>query len=78
MTSGEDVSVIESAKAAGEVSSPLDGVVESVNETLVDAPETINADPLGAGWLVKFRVDGGVELSGFMDEASYQAFIADV
>ncbi len=53
LTAGSDVIVVESVKAAGDVSSPINGVVESVNEVLADAPETINEDPLGAGWLIK-------------------------
>ena len=77
MAAGEDVIVIESVKAAGEVSSPLSGVVEEVNEVLADAPETINEDPLGAGWMIKLRTDGVPDLSSFMDETAYAAFIED-
>jgi len=77
LTAGEEVIVIESVKAAGEVGSPLNGVVEAVNEVLADAPETVNEDPVGAGWLIKVRVDGAVDLSGFMDEAAYSTFTED-
>jgi glycine cleavage system H protein len=74
LSAGEEVIVIESVKAAGEVGSPLNGVVEAVNEALADAPETINEDPLGEGWLIKVRTDEAPDLSGFMDEAAYHAF----
>jgi len=77
LTAGEEVIVIESVKAAGEVGSPLNGVVEAVNEVLADAPETINEDPMGAGWLIKVRTDAVVDLSGFMDEAAYNTFTED-
>lgn len=77
LSAGDEVIVIESVKAAGEVGSPLNGVVEAVNETLADAPETINEDPLGAGWLIKVRTDETPDLSGFMDEAAYNAFTED-
>lgn len=77
LTAGEEVIVIESVKAAGEVGSPLNGVVEAVNDLLADAPETINEDPLGAGWLIKVRTDEAADLSGFMDEAAYNSFTED-
>jgi len=77
LTAGEEVIVIESVKAAGEVGSPLDGVVESVNDVLADAPETINEDPLNGGWLIKVRTDETPDLSGFMDEAAYTSFTED-
>ena len=73
----EEMIVIESVKAAGEVSSPLSGTVEAVNDTLADAPETINSDPMGDGWLIKVRVDGALDLSGFMDTKAYNEFIAE-
>lgn len=77
LTAGEDVIVIESVKAAGEVSSPLSGVVEEANEVLADAPDTINEDPLESGWMIKLRTDGAPDVSSFMDEAAYAAFIED-
>jgi len=77
LTAGEEVIVIESVKAAGEVGSPLNGVVEAVNEVLADAPETINEDPLGTGWLIKVRTSEAPDLSGFMDDAAYSAFTED-
>ena len=77
LAAGEEVIVIESVKAAGEVGSPLDGVVESVNELLSDAPEAINEDPLGTGWLIKVRTNTAADMSGFMDEAAYNSFTED-
>lgn len=77
LAAGEEAIVIESVKAAGEVGSPLNGVVESINELLADAPETINEDPLGAGWLIKVRTNESPDLSSFMDEAAYNTFTED-
>lgn len=74
LTAGQEAIVIESVKAAGEVGSPLGGVVESVNDVLADAPETINDDPLNEGWLIKVRTDETPDLSSFMDEATYTRF----
>lgn len=77
LNAGDAVIVIESVKAAGEVGSPLNGVVEAVNELLVDAPETINDDPMGAGWLIKVRTAATPDLSSFMDQAAYDTFTED-
>ena len=74
---GEEVAVIESVKAAGEINSPISGVVLEINEALSDAPETVNQDPLGAGWFLKARVSGEIDVSDLMDEEAYQAFVAD-
>jgi glycine cleavage system H protein len=51
--------------------------VSAVNEALADAPETINADPYGAGWLVELHVpgDGGDPTSGLLDADAYQALV---
>ena len=77
LVAGEEIIVIESVKAAGEVSSPLNGMVQETNEVLADSPEIINDDPLGAGWLIKLRIDEVFDASGLMDEAAYKAFIDD-
>ena len=77
LTPGEEVAVIESVKAAGEINSPISAVVVEVNEALADAPETVNQDPLGAGWFLKARVTGELDLSELMDEEAYQAFVEE-
>jgi glycine cleavage system H protein len=58
------------------VYSPVAGVVAAVNERLADAPETVNADPYGDGWLVEVRVDGEDDPTGaLLDAAAYQALV---
>lgn len=74
LDAGVQAAVVESVKAAGEINSPLAGEVDSVNETLADAPETLNQDPNGSGWLFKMRVDK-VDLSSFMDEEAYNQYL---
>ena len=74
--SGDEMAVVESVKAASEVYAPVSGEVTEVNETLSDAPETVNADALGAGWFVKIRLGDRSELDKLMDEAAYSAFTA--
>ena len=66
------LAVVESVKAAGDVYAPVAGVVAAVNDALVDAPETVNREPYGAGWLVKIRVTDESGLAGLMDHAAYQ------
>ena len=74
--SGDEMAVVESVKAASEVYAPVSGEVTEVNETLSDAPETVNADALGAGWFVKIRLGDPSELDKLMDAAAYSAFTA--
>lgn len=58
VAAGSIVGEVESTKSVGELYAPLDGEVVEANQAVVDAPETINADPFGAGWLMKVRVTG--------------------
>ena len=73
---GEEVSVIESVKAAGEIHAPFDGTVTEVNEALADAPETVNEDATGAGWFFKMQV-GDVNAGELLDEDEYKAFLEE-
>ncbi len=75
VTSGDACAVVESVKAASDVYAPIDGEVVEGNPVLADAPETINDDAYGAGWMFKIRgtVDG-VEL---LDADAYAAFVSE-
>ncbi len=72
---GEEAAVVESVKAAGEVKSPVSGVVVEINEILDNAPETVNDDPLGEGWFFKLQVADNSELDALMDEEAYQGLL---
>lgn len=74
---GDEVAVIESVKAAGEIHTPVAGTVTAVNEALVDDPELVNRDPAGEGWFMKLSLAPDQSLDQLMDEAAYQALIAD-
>ncbi len=65
------IASIESVKAASEVYSPIGGTVLEVNQAIVDAPELLNRDPYGRGWMVKVKLDGAPDLSALMDSAAY-------
>lgn len=67
---------IESVKAVSEVVSPLSGEIVEVNEALESAPETINDDPYGSGWMVKVRLSDPGETADLLDSAGYKAHLA--
>lgn len=73
---GDEVVVIESVKAASDILAPVDGEIVEVNTKLTDNPGLVNADPLGAGWFFKIKVDDLSVLDDFMDEDEYQEHIA--
>ena len=69
---GDGISEVESVKASAEVYAPAGGTVVAVNEDLGDAPEVINSDPYGAGWLVQVEI--GEESDELMDAAAYEKY----
>ena len=73
-----NVVVIESVKAVGEVKLTVGGTVLAVNETLADQPELVNSAPLGAGWLVRLKLDVPGILDKLMDANAYHAFVAEL
>ena len=71
---GEEIVVIESVKAASDIVAPIAGTITAVNEALPDTPGAVNDDAMSA-WFFKIKPAGGVDLSGFMDEAAYNDLI---
>ena len=69
---GEEAGVVESVKAASDVYAPVSGTVEEINDTLEDAPETVNQDPYGDGWFFKLKVSDERELDDLLDADAYQ------
>jgi glycine cleavage system H protein len=67
---------VESVKTVNEIYSPVSYEVIEVNSELKDAPEQINSDPHGSGWLVKVRLKNLVEIAALMDAAAYEASLA--
>jgi glycine cleavage system H protein len=66
----------ESVKAVSDVIAPVSGEIVEVNEALKDAPEQINEDPYGEGWLVKVRLSEASELDSLLDSESYQSSLS--
>ena len=68
---------VESVKAVSDLISPLSGEVLEVNAKVVDAPETVNEDPYGAGWLIRVRLSSPDEADGLLDVEAYKQVLAD-
>ncbi len=75
LRAGASCMVIESVKAAEEVFAPVTGPVAARNEKLEKAPELVNRDPFGEGWLVKVTLSDPRELESLMDAAAYRKLV---
>lgn len=69
--------VVESVKAASDVYAPLAGEVVAVNQALADAPEQVNDDPYGEGWLFRLQPANADDLDGLLDADDYEASLED-
>jgi len=67
---------VESVKAVSDLISPLSGEVLEVNQQVVDAPETVNDDPYGNGWLIRIRMSSADERDQLLDVAGYKDVLA--
>lgn len=72
---GASYGEVESVKAVSDLISPLSGEVLAVNEKVVDAPELVNEDPYGDGWLVRIRLSDPGEAGALLDAAAYRALL---
>ena len=68
---------VESVKAVSDLITPLSGEVIEVNQKVVDAPETVNEDPYGEGWLVRIRLSDPAEPEALLDAAAYRQLLQD-
>jgi glycine cleavage system H protein len=66
---------VESTKSVSEVYAPVSGAVVEVNEALAEAPQLLNEDPYGEGWICAIRMTDPAELDGLLDAAAYQTLI---
>ena len=76
-TRGENISVIESVKAASDLIAPVSGSITEVNSRLEDEPEIVTEDSIGEGWFIKVKLSNPEELDDLMDEEAYNSFIED-
>jgi glycine cleavage system H protein len=77
LEAGGAAAVVESVKAASDVYAPINGEVIEVNQQVVEEPTLVNSDPTGKGWLFKVKIGDRQQLDKLMDEAAYQALIAE-
>ena len=68
---------VESVKAVSDVIAPLSGEILEVNQKVVDAPETVNEDPYGDGWLVRIRLSDPSEVDSLLDAEAYKQLLAE-
>ena len=77
VAAGDSVGVIESVKAASDTYAPISGEVIEINDDLEDAPDRINVDPYGDGWMYKLAIEDPEELENLLDAAAYSESIVD-
>jgi glycine cleavage system H protein len=76
LSKGDGAAVVESVKAASDVYAPLSGEVVAVNQSVVNDPASVNADPQGNAWFFKLKLDDVKDMDGLMDQAAYDNLIA--
>ena len=77
VTKDESYGEVESVKAVSDVIAPLSGEVVEVNQAVADAPETINEDPYGEGWLIRIRVSDASEVEELLDAEAYRELLEE-
>jgi glycine cleavage system H protein len=77
VAAGEACAVVESVKAASDVYAPIAGEIVESNPALAGAPETLNSDPYGKGWMFKLKPANAAELEKLLDAAGYEKVVAE-
>ncbi|SMC88106.1 glycine cleavage system protein GcvH [Sporomusa malonica] len=77
VAAGGGLSVVESVKAVSDIYAPVSGTVIESNEALADAPETVNQDPYGEGWIAKIEISSQDELGELLDSEEYEKLVAE-
>lgn len=77
LAAGDEAGVVESVKAASDIYTPVSGEVIEINGLLEEAPETVNGDPYGDGWMFKVQMSDDSELENTLTPDEYQAQIED-
>ncbi|MBU4376844.1 MAG: glycine cleavage system protein GcvH [Candidatus Omnitrophica bacterium] len=74
----EALAAIDSVKAASDIYAPMSGTVSEVNEGLESAPESVNKDPYGAGWIAKIDIKDAEEKKNLMDSKAYKQYLESI
>lgn len=75
VTRGSSISEVESTKSVSDIYAPVTGTVVEVNDELADAPQRINEDPYGEGWIAVIESSDASELEQLLDPAAYRALV---
>lgn len=73
VTAGQSMGEVESVKATSDLNSGVSGVVTEINEKLNEAPELVNNDPFGEGWMIRVKITDRSQLDGLLDASAYEA-----
>lgn len=77
VSAGQSFSVVESVKAVSDIYAPVGGIIVEVNESLADAPEAVNQDPYGDGWIAAIELEEGADPDGLLDSEAYAKVVAE-
>ena len=77
LEAGKSFGNVESVKAVSEIYAPAAGEVTAANEELAKAPELLNSDPHGKGWLIRVKLANAADVSALMDAVAYEKYIAE-
>lgn len=75
--SGDTFGTVESVKAVSELFMPVSGEVMAINESLTDAPENVNKDPYGNGWMIRIKVANAAQTGQLMSAQAYDSYVAE-
>lgn len=76
LTAGKQCAVVESVKTASDIYAPVSGKVVRINDKVADAPELLNHDPYGDGWLFEIEMSNAQELNNLLSAGEYQQLMA--
>ncbi len=77
VSQGKTFGVVESVKAVSDLYSPVTGKVVKVNSALLDAPEKVNEDPYGDGWMIVVEASGASELTSLLTASAYESYVRE-
>ena len=73
----DTIAIIDSIKASSDIYCPIDGVIEKINEELIEHPELINKSPYESGWIIKIKPQDKGQLDSLMTQEQYDKFVGD-
>jgi len=76
LKAGDVFGTVEAVKTVSDLFLPVNGTITELNKELANAPESVNNDPYGAGWMIKMKVNDPADVAQLMDASAYEAFVA--